>query len=110
MRRKASAELGLEHMVGEDVPSRHRAIRCDEVVIDIRVRGEAGPLFVETVHFAAVPCRDPVGPTVVDIPSLERDLLQWNGRSVAGEPGHRRVRSGPTGKEIIETAILLDDN
>ena len=116
MRRKARAELGGKHVVGDHVLLGHLPVGLDLTVLEVRVHvggwnSSAFTGLVEAVHLSVSPVGDAGIPKVIE-PDRRRkaDRSQRDPFSVVREPIGTRIGARITGKEVIETAILLNDD
>ena len=116
---KTAAALRLEHMIGQHELLGHVPVRRDLRRIDVLVRARSGlagtllapALQVEAVHLAAVVVFQKSGVRVTEITRIGKvDLLERDLGAVFERAERRSVRAGEGREEVVEGAVLLNDD
>src|SRR5580698_287250 len=114
MRRETRAKLRWKHAIGDHPLTRHRPVRrrfrAWNVRVRIVLRITVKVLVLEAVHLAVVPAANGIPPIVLDVPRIFEPRRVQRDAILPRVTKSRRVGSGKTTKQIIEAAVLLDDD
>ena len=116
MRAPTGVDLRCEHAIRQDALLRQCEVGSGLTLLDVGVGGVRRrrairePDQVEAVHLAAVELGQEIDLVVVGIVAGEDPgRLELHGRARAGHAARRRVGAGIAVEEVIEAAILLND-